>query len=90
MEAHGPYKINSFLKEAHSESPIINYKREHDISIDMTCGRNKKELTIALEYGAQYLALKEKDFMRRELAEQLQTGNVAIFTWGEAQNIKGL
>ena len=64
--------------------------RRHAVLIDMLRGMNSVDNKKALTYGAHYSAVNERNFMRKELAEQLQAGHLAIFQWEDVKYLQGL
>ena len=72
------------------EATILNYRREHVVLIDMTRGINRSKLKRALKYGAHYSAVKEKDFVRKEISKQLRAGHVAIYPLEDVKHLQGI
>ena len=51
IEARSPYKFDSFPKDAHVAAPLVNYIRDHVVTIEMPRGMNNVELNNSLTYG---------------------------------------
>ena len=60
------------------------------IPISIPRGVNKTVLEKDMRHGSHSLALKDRNFVRRELTEQLQTGPVAIFSLVAVKIFPGL
>ena len=60
-------------------APLLNYMRDHGVSIDMSRCMNILDIKKSLTYGANSSAVKEKTFVREELDEQLRAGHTGIF-----------
>ena len=81
IESLGPYNLNSFPKEDHVATPILNYMIEHGVLSDMPRYMNSVEIKTALNYGTHSSTVKEKSFLRKDLFEKLRAGHVSMFPW---------
>ena len=79
VEACDPYELNSLSKEYNVVEHILNHMREHGVPVCMPIGMNIVYLNKALAYGARSSAFMERAFVRKELADNLWSGHVAIF-----------
>ena len=64
--------------------------KKHGVSINMPRGMTDKGIASAIAYGAHSSANKEKAFVWRELAEQLQARHVAIFPLSAVRHLHKL
>ena len=58
MEAYETYKIERPPKQEHAAAPLLNYTREHSVSVNITRGMNKEEPDKELSCGAHASAIK--------------------------------
>ena len=73
--------------EAHTTAPLLNYMREHNVPIEIPRRMSKEELEKVLNYGARSSTKKEKNFLRKDLLEQICAGHVAIFPWEAVKHL---
>ena len=90
IESLVPYNLNSFPKEDHVATPILNYMIEHGVLSDMPRYMNSVEIKTALNYGTHSSTVKENSFVRKELDNKTRSGHVAIFQWEDVKYLQGL
>ena len=90
IESLVPYNLNSFPKEDHVATPILNYMIEHGVLSDMPRYMNSVEIKTALNYGTHSSTVKENSFVRKELDNKTRSGHVAIFQWEDVKHLQGL
>ena len=77
----GPQELSRLPRETHITDPLLNYTRDHEVTITIPQAMDNNKIDKAVSYRSQTLSLKEKSFVRKELAEQLRTGHIGIFLW---------
>ena len=90
IEARGPPKLEGLPVVSYLAAPILSHMRKHGVPINMPYGMTDKELESAISYGSHSSSNKERSFVRRELAEQLQAGNIAIFPLAAIRHLNKL
>ena len=90
IEARSPHKFDSFPKKDQVSAPLLNYTREHGVPIDIPRGINIIELKKALNYRAHPSVVKDKAFVRKDIDEQLRSGNIAILLLEYVKYLQGI
>ena len=87
VESRLPYELKSFPKKDHVAAPLLNYMREHGVTIDIPRGMNIIDLKKALAYRERPSAVKDRAFVRKEISEQLWSVHVVIFPWEDVKHM---
>ena len=79
VEARGPHELNKLPRNPHPATALLEQMRVHGVPIKTERGMTDTELTQAIRYGAHSSATKETIFVRKELQEKSQPGQIALF-----------
>ena len=71
-------------------APLLNYMRDHGLPIAIPQGMNKSDMEKTLQYSLHYSAIKDNNFLRKELADKIHADHMNIFTWEAVKHLPGL
>ena len=77
-EAQGPPYLEQLNLDSHLAAELLNYARQNWIPIYLSRGIPEEEIHVALHYGPHYSASKEVDFVRQDIAEKVQAGQIVV------------
>ena len=80
IEARGLYDLEYLPIGPHLAAPVLRHTRKHGVAVNVLRVMIYTELEEDVAYGNPSSANKENSFVRKEISQQLHTGQVAIFT----------